>query len=142
MKILWYFIVFLDFFFNIIKLGELKFTISYSKSILIFSILEVHVLPMLVYIKSDNATTVIWYCVHSMCLHCASTVAVTVFWWGTLPFYFFFIFLFLVSNSTVVTQFFVFHLYFFFPFIYIVLLYNKFHNIFTIIKVSISYNLK
>ena len=74
MKILWYFIVFLDFFFNIIKLGEPKFTISYSKSILIFSILEVHVLPMLAYIKSGNATTVIWYCalnVFALCKHCS-----------------------------------------------------------------------
>ena len=139
MKILWYFIVFLDFFFNIIKLGEPKFTISYSKSILIFSILEVHVLPMLVYIKSGNATTVIWYCVHSMCLHCASTVAVTVFWWGTLPFSFF---IFSFEQYSSYPFFFVFHLYFFFPFIYIVLLHNKFHNIFTIIKVSISYKLK
>ena len=137
MKILWYFIVFLDFFFNIIKLGEPKFTISYSKSILIFSILEVHVLPMLVYIKSGNATTVIWYCalnVFALCKHCSgnSILVREILFFFFLP----------VSNSIVVTVFFVFHLYFFFPFIYIVLLYNKFHNIFTIIEVSISYKLK
>ena len=39
-KILWYFVVFLDFFFNIIKLGEPIFMISHTKSILIFSLLE------------------------------------------------------------------------------------------------------
>ena len=54
-KILCYFVVFLDFFFNIIKLGESKFTILHTKSILIFSLLEaaraLHVQPMLVYIK-------------------------------------------------------------------------------------------
>ena len=45
--------------------------------------------------------------------------------------------------ATVVTVFFwVFCLYFFFPYIYIVLLYKKFHNIFTIIEVSISYKSK
>ena len=48
MKILWYFVVFLDLFFNITKLGELKFTISYTKSILIFSLLGCT--PTLVYI--------------------------------------------------------------------------------------------
>ena len=38
---------------------------------------------------------------------------------------------------------FVFHMYFlFFPFIYIVLLHNKFHNIFIIIEISISYKSK
>ena len=37
-KILWYFVVFLNFFFNIIKLGEPKFTISHTKFILIFSL--------------------------------------------------------------------------------------------------------
>ena len=36
-KILWYFIIFLNFFFNIIKLGKPKFTISLTKFILIFS---------------------------------------------------------------------------------------------------------
>ena len=40
-KILWYFVVFLDFFFNIVKLGEPKFTVSHTKSILIFSLLGV-----------------------------------------------------------------------------------------------------
>ena len=40
-KILWYFVVLLDFFFNIIKLGEPEFTISHTKSILIFSLLGV-----------------------------------------------------------------------------------------------------
>ena len=45
-KILWYFVVFLDFFFNIIKLGEPKFMVSHTKSILIFSLLGQ---PMLVY---------------------------------------------------------------------------------------------
>ena len=145
MKILWYFIVFLDFFFNIIKLGEPKFTISHTKSILIFSILEVHVLPMLVYIKSGNATTVIWYCalnVFALCKHCSGNsilVRHIAFFFS----FFFLFFLFLVSNSTVVTLFFLSSICtFFFPFIYIVLLYNKFHNIFTIIKVSISYKLK
>ena len=53
-KILCYFVVFLDFFFNKIKLGESKFTILHTKSILIFSLLEaaraLHVQPMLVYI--------------------------------------------------------------------------------------------
>ena len=39
-KILWYFIVFLNFLFNIIKLDEPKFTTSHTKSILIFSLLE------------------------------------------------------------------------------------------------------
>ena len=39
-KILWYFIVFLNFIFNIIKLDEPKFTTSHTKSILIFSLLE------------------------------------------------------------------------------------------------------
>ena len=39
MKILWYFVVFLDFFFNIVKLGEPKFMVSHTKSILIFSLL-------------------------------------------------------------------------------------------------------
>ena len=39
-KILWYFVVFLDFFFNIIKLNEPKFMILHAKSILIFSLLE------------------------------------------------------------------------------------------------------
>ena len=51
-KILWYFVVFLDFFLNIIKSGEPKFTISHTKFILIFSLLEaaraLHVQPMLV----------------------------------------------------------------------------------------------
>ena len=116
MKILWYFIVFLDFFFNIIKLGEPKFTISYSKSILIFSILEaacaLHVQPMLVYIKSGNSTTVIWYCalnVFVLCKHCSGN--------SILVRHIFFFFS--VSNSTVVTLFFVFHLYFFFSLLYI-----------------------
>ena len=40
MKKLWYFVIFLDFFFNIIKLNEPKFTILHTKSILIFSLLE------------------------------------------------------------------------------------------------------
>ena len=42
-KILWYFVIFLDFFFNIVKLGEPKFTLSHTKSIgvLIFSLLGV-----------------------------------------------------------------------------------------------------
>ena len=57
-KILWYFVVFLDFFFNIIKLGEPKFTVSHTKSILIFSQLgaacALHVQPMLVNIKRPN----------------------------------------------------------------------------------------
>ena len=39
-KILWYFVVFLNFFFIIIKLDELKFTISHIKFILIFSVPE------------------------------------------------------------------------------------------------------
>ena len=43
MKILWYFVVFLNLFFNIIKLGEPKFTISDTKFILIFSLLGQHV---------------------------------------------------------------------------------------------------
>ena len=42
-KILWYFVVFLNFFFNIIKLGEPKFTISDTKFIIIFSLLGQHV---------------------------------------------------------------------------------------------------
>ena len=37
-KILWYFVVFLDFFFNIVKLSEPKFTVSHTKSILTFSL--------------------------------------------------------------------------------------------------------
>ena len=37
-KILWYFIIFLNFFFNIIKLDKPKFTISHTKFILIFSL--------------------------------------------------------------------------------------------------------
>ena len=53
-KILWYFVVFLDFFFNKIKLGEQKFTVSHTKSILIFSLLgaarALHMQPLLVYI--------------------------------------------------------------------------------------------
>ena len=35
MKILWYFVVFLDFFFNIVKFNEPKFSVLYTKSILI-----------------------------------------------------------------------------------------------------------
>ena len=115
MKILWYFIVFLDFFFNIIKLGEPKFTISYSKSILIFSILEVHVLPMLVYIKSGNATTVIWYCalnVFALCKHCSGNSILV----RHIAFSFYFYFFFIVSNSTVVTLFFCLPFVLFFPF--------------------------
>ena len=57
-KILWYFVVFLDFFFNIIKLSEPKFTISDTKSILIFLLLEaahaLHVQLMLVINKNKN----------------------------------------------------------------------------------------
>ena len=57
-KILWYFVVFLDFFFNIIKLGEQKFTVSHTKSILIFSLLgaarALHVQPLLVLNKRPN----------------------------------------------------------------------------------------
>ena len=69
-KILWYFVVFLGFFFNIIKLGEPKFTISHTKSILIFSLLEaahgLHMQPMLVLYKSVNVHTVICI-VHLLC---------------------------------------------------------------------------
>ena len=58
-KILWYFVVFLDFFFNIIKLEEPKFMIPHTKSILIFSLLGVaralHVQPMLVTYKFSIA---------------------------------------------------------------------------------------
>ena len=70
-KILRYFVVFLNLFFNIIKLGEPKFTISHTKSILIFSLLEaaraLHVQPMLVYKKM------------AMSLQCFGTVHPTYF---------------------------------------------------------------
>ena len=67
-------------------------------------------------------------------------------------FFFFFFFFFLNSSysarrhcsySSYSFFSFVFHMYFlFFPFIYIVLLHNKFHNIFIIIEMSISYKSK
>ena len=76
--------------------------------------------------------------VHSVYLHCKSTVTVTVLWWGTLPFFFFF-FSFEQYSSY---SFFCLPFVLIFPFIYIVLLYIKFHNIFIIIEVSISYKSK
>ena len=51
---MWYFVVFLDFFFNIIKLTESKFTISHTKFILIFSLLKtaraLQMQPKLIYL--------------------------------------------------------------------------------------------
>ena len=85
-------------------------------------------------------TTVLRYCalsVFALCKHCSGNSALVIFQFrtvATIPG---------GTIATVVTVFFgVFRLYFFFPFIYIVLLYNKFHNIFTIIELSISYKSK
>ena len=54
-RILWYFVVFLDFFFNIVKLGEPKFIVLHAKFILIFSLLGVaralHVQPTLIILE-------------------------------------------------------------------------------------------
>ena len=131
MKILWYFIVFLNFFFNIIKLDKPKFTISHTKSILIFSLLEAACAANAsLYNKSVNVLTVLRYCASNV-FHCTYTVVVTVFWFRESLFFF--------LHSVI-------GLCFFFSFKYwckltFILLYwhNKFHNIFTIIDVSISY---
>ena len=157
-KILWYFFVFLDFFFDIIKLGEPKFMISHTKSILIFSLLEaVRAANASIYKKrlcrysaltpctqcfslcklySGNSALVLW-CKARMCVQCFCTVHLQCHFVEPLC-------LFLVLNSSYSTKqhcsyifffFFlsVFLLYFFF-FLYILLYWhNKFHNIFTII---------
>ena len=86
-------------------------------------------------------TTVLRYyalSVFALCKHCSGNSDLVIFQFrtvATIPG---------GTIATVVTVFFgVFRLYFFFfPFIYIVLLYNKFHNIFTIIELSISYKSK
>ena len=155
---MWYFFVFLDFFFDIIKLGEPKFMISHTKSILIFSLLEAaHAANASIYKKrlcrysaltpctqcfslcklySGNSALVLW-CKARMCVQCFCTVHLQCHFAEPLC-------LFLVLNSSYSTKqhcsyifffFFlsVFLLYFFF-FLYILLYwYNKFHNIFTII---------
>ena len=131
MKIFWYFVVFLDFLFNIIKLDKPKFTISHTKSILIFSLLEAACAANAsLYNKSANARIVLRYCASNV-FHCTYTVVVTVFWFRESLFFFS-----SFSNRFV----------FFFSFKYwckltFILLYwhNKFHNIFKIIDVSISY---
>ena len=77
------------------------------------------------YIKSGNVATVLRHCalsVFALCEHCSGNSALVRHLFFQLRFFFFWVF----------------HLYFFFSFIYIVLLHNKFHNIFTIIEVSIS----
>ena len=87
-KILWYFIVFLNFFFNIIKLDKPKFTISHTKSILIFSLLEAACAANAsLYNKSVNVRTVLRYCASNV-FHCTYTVVVTLFWFRESLFFF------------------------------------------------------
>ena len=123
-KILWYFIVFLDFFFNIVKLGEQKFTVSHTKSILIFSLLGstcfTHVSNTSLIYKSSYAATVLCYCSFSVFpqfIYSGNLVS-------TLPFFFFLKFRIVATVpcgtvATVFTFFLAFRLYFFSLYIYI-----------------------
>ena len=83
-------------------MSELKFTISHTKSIFIFSLLKVacalHVRPMLVYIKSGNVAIVLWHCalsVFALCMDCSGNSALVRHFA-----FFFFSFFFSVSNSS------------------------------------------
>ena len=63
--------------------------------------------------------------VHLVCLHCSSTVEVTVLWWGTLPFFFFF-----RTVATVVIVFFCLPFVLFFFLLYILFYYTTNFTIF------------
>ena len=94
-------------------------------------------------------STILLHCLYIV-FHCSSTIP---FWLATLTFFFFF---FLVLKNSYSTKrhysyssyilfiyfFSVFRLYFFFLLYILLYWYNKFHNIFTIIKVLISYTSK
>ena len=73
-------------------------------------------------------------------LHCSSIV---LFWWATLSLFFKFWTVATIPNGTIATvaivfYFLVFRVYFFFLLYILLYWYNKFHNIFTIIEMSIS----
>ena len=93
-------------------------------------------------------STILLHCLYIV-FHCSSTIP---FWLATLTFFFFFLVLknsystkrhYSYSSYILFIYFFsVFRLYFFFLLYILLYWYNKFHNIFTIIKVLISYTSK
>ena len=97
------------------------------------------------FIKSSYAAIVFCHCSYNV-FHCSSTVQ---FWWATLSFFFFFLVLnssyntrWHCSNSSYSFYFWSFVCTFFFLLYIMLYWHNKFHNIFTIIEVSISYKSK
>ena len=95
------------------------------------------------YIKSGDTVTVFCHCSYNA-THCSSIVQ---FWWGTLSFFIYLFFMFwtvvTVPGGTIAIVVTVFFFCTFFFLLYILLYWHKkFHNIFTIIELSISYKSK